>query len=88
MAQLDDLEIRILRALPMTGPTFSRVFEAFGGLGIEEGVLSDKLESLADKGLIKLVGLGGGYAPGMTLPNGIHNVGLTAEGRQFLRGQR
>ena len=87
MPQLDDKDLKILKALPMAGPSFTPVFLALGELGIEENELGDKLESLEEKGLVQLAGLGGSYAPGMTLSNGIHNVGLTARGRQFLRSQ-
>jgi len=87
MFQLDDTDLSILSALPMSGPSFTPVFLALGKLGIDEGELGDRLELLADRGLIQVAGLGGSYAPGMTLSNGIHNVGLTAQGRQFLRGQ-
>ena len=51
-------------------------------------ILGDRLEALAQKGFIQAAGLGGRYAPGMTLSNGIHNVRLTEEGRQLLRGQQ
>lgn len=88
MFQLDDTDLRILNALPIAGSTFTPVFQALEHLGIEAGELGDRLELLARRGLIEVVGLGGSFASGMTLPNGIHNVGLTAEGRQFLRRQR
>jgi hypothetical protein len=85
---IDDTDLRILSTLPMSGPSLTPVFLALGNLGIEEVELGDRLEMLAEKGMIQLAGLGGSYAPKMTLSNGIHNVGLTAKGRQFLRGQR
>jgi hypothetical protein len=85
---IDGTDLRILRALPMSGPSFNPVYSVLGRLGIEEIELGDRLESLTRRGLIQVAGLGGSYAPGMTLSNGIHNVGLTGEGRQFLRDQR
>lgn len=87
MLELDDTDLKILKALPMKGPSFTPVFLALGKLGIEETELGDRLELLNEKGLVQLAGLGGSFAPGMTLSNGIHNVGLTARGRQFLRSQ-
>lgn len=84
---IDDINLRILRALPISGQTYTPVFQALGKLRIEEVELGDRLELLAKKGLINAEGLGESYAPGMTLRNGIHNVGLTARGRQFLREQ-
>lgn len=72
----------------MSGPSFIPVFKAMGSLGIEERELGDRLELLAENGLVQLAGLGGSFAPGMTLSNGIHNVGLTARGRQILRTQQ
>lgn len=86
MFGIDETDMRILRALPMNGPSYTPVFRALGKLGIEENELGDRLDILAKKGLVQVAK--GSHAPGMTLPNGIHNVGLTAEGRQFLRGQQ
>ncbi len=80
-----DTDLRILKALPMSGRSFIPVFQALGKLRIDDVELGDRLELLARKGLVQVEGLGGSYAPGMTLSNGIHNVGLTAEGRQLLR---
>jgi len=80
-----DTDLRILKALPMSGRSFFPVFQALGKLGIDDVELGDRLELLAKKGLVQVVGLGGSYAPGMTLSNGIHDVGLTAKGRQLIR---
>jgi hypothetical protein len=88
MFQLDDTDLRILEALPTTGPSYMPVFEAFGPLRIDAIELGDRLELLAKRGLVQVEGLGGSFAPGLTLPNGIHNVGLTAEGKQLLRRQQ
>lgn len=87
MFQLEETDLKILKALPMSGPSFTPVFRALGNLGIDEIELGDRLQLLEEKGFVQLAGLGGSYAPGMTLSNGIHNVGLTAKGRQFLRSQ-
>jgi len=83
MNQPDNTDLRILNALPKTG-TLTPVFQALGHLGIEPGELGDRLELLAGRRLIRVEGLGGPFAMGMTLPNGIYRLGLTPEGRQFL----
>ncbi|MDD1752244.1 MAG: hypothetical protein LUQ38_04050 [Methanotrichaceae archaeon] len=97
MFQLEDTDLCILNALQKTG-TLTPVFQVLGHLGIEPGELGDGLELFAGRRLIRVQGLsgtfvprmnrveglGGAFTPGMTLPNGIYNVGLTAEGRQFL----
>jgi DNA-binding Lrp family transcriptional regulator len=85
MSQLDDTDLRILKALPTSGPSYKPVFEAFGRLRIDAAELGDRLELLAEKGLVRVERLGGSFAPGLTLPNGIHNVGLTTEGKQLVR---
>jgi len=87
MSLLGETDIKILKTLPVSGPSFTPVFQALGKLGIDEVTLGDRLQFLEERGLVQLAGLGGSYAPGMTLSNGIHGVGLTARGRQFLKSQ-
>ena len=38
-----NIDLQILKALPMSGPSYTRVFEAFEQLGIEEEELGDRL---------------------------------------------
>ena len=88
MFDVDGRDMRILRALPVSGSNIISVFQGLVQLGIDERELGDRLEALAQKGFIQAAGLGGRYAPRMTLSNGIHNVRLTDEGRQLLKGQQ
>lgn len=79
----EETDIRILKALSGFGRSYTPVFQALRGLGIEEVELGDRLDMLAESGYIQV--LKGTYAPGMSLRNGINNVGITAKGRMFLR---
>lgn len=83
----DDIDLKILKAIQLKSSTsFVRVILLVREIGIDEEELGDRFELLAKNGYIEVAGLGGSTAPGMTLPNGIHNVALTAQGRHLLRG--
>jgi hypothetical protein len=79
---VDETDTNILKALSKFGRSYTPVRDALGDLGIEEVELGDRLDSLAKRGLVQVAK--GTQGPG-SLSNGIYNVGITGEGRTFLR---
>ncbi len=53
---------------------------------ISDEEMGDRLEIMDDDGYVRIAR--GTYAPGLSLLNGINNVGLTAKGRQILRDKK
>lgn len=76
----------ILRAISINEPSFITVFPVLDNIGMDENELGAKLEVLVKWGLIH-VGRDS-YVPGITLPNGIHEIELTGFGRQLLINQQ
>jgi hypothetical protein len=48
--------------------------------------MGDRLEIMDEDGYVKVAR--GTYAPGLSLLNGINNVGIAAKGRQILRDKK
>jgi hypothetical protein len=83
---VDNVDLKILQAIKeKASDRFVNALPLVNDLRMSEEELGDRLWMLDDSGFINAAGKGGTTAPGMTLSNGIHNVRLTANGRQFLR---
>lgn len=83
---MDDTDIKILQAIKeKASDRFVNALPLVNNFKISEEELGDRLWMLDDSRYIEAAGKGGTTAPGMTLSNGIHNVRLTAYGRQYLR---
>ena len=80
--QVDETNMRILKALSKFERSYTPIRRALGGLEIEEVELGDRLDSLAKRQLVQVAK---GTAGCGSLPNGINNVGITGEGRTLLR---
>jgi hypothetical protein len=84
---MDDKDVEILKAIyekshnSLVGPLF--LIERFS---ISDEEIGDRLEIMDEDGYVKVAR--GTYAPGMSLLNGINNVGLAAKGRQILRDKK
>jgi hypothetical protein len=84
---MDDKDVEILKAIyershnSLVGPLF--LIEKFS---ISDEEIGDRLEIMDEDGYVKVAR--GIYAPGMSLLNGINNVGLAAKGRQILRDKK
>ena len=84
---MDDKDVEILKAIhekshnSLVGPLF--LIEKFS---ISDEEIGDRLEILDEDGYVKVSR--GTYAPGMSLLNGVNNVGLAAKGRQILRDKK
>ena len=84
---MDDKDVEILKAIyekshnSLVGPLF--LIEKFS---MSDEEIGDKLEIMDEDGYIKVAR--GTYAPGMSLLNGVNNVGLAAKGRQILRDKK
>ena len=84
---MDDMDVEILKAIyekshnSLIAPLF--LAEKFC-LSDEE--IGDRLEIMDEDGYAKVAR--GTYAPGMSLLNGINNVGIAAKGRQILRDKK
>ncbi len=84
---MDDKDVEILKAMyekshnSLVGPLF--LIEKFS---ISDEEIGDRLEIMDEEGYVKVAR--GTYAPGMSLLNGINNVGLAAKGRQILRDKK
>jgi len=78
---MDDKDVEILKAIyekshnSLVGPLF--LIEKFS---ISDEEIGDRLEIMDEDGYVKVSR--GTYAPGMSLLNGVNNVGLAAKGRQ------
>jgi RIO-like serine/threonine protein kinase len=84
---MDDKDVEILKAIyekshnSLVGPLF--LIEKFS---ISDEEIGDRLEIMDEDGYVKVSR--GTYAPGMSLLNGVNNVGLAAKGRQILRDKK
>ncbi len=84
---MDESDVEILKAIyekshnSLIAPLF--LIEKFC-LSDEE--IGDRLEILDEDGYVKVAR--GTYTPGMSLLNGINNVGIAAKGRQILRDKK
>ena len=84
---MDDKDIEILKVIyekshsALIAPLF--LIEKFS---ISDEEIGDRLEIMDEDGYVKVAR--GTYAPGMSLLNGINNVGLAAKGRQILRDKK
>jgi len=84
---MDDKDVEILKVIyekshnSLVGPLF--LIEKFS---ISDEEIGDRLEIMDEDGYAKVAR--GTYAPGMSLLNGINNVGLAAKGRQILRDKK
>ena len=84
---MDDKDVEILKAIyekshnSLVGPHF--LIEKFS---VSDEEIGDRLEIMDEDGYVKVAR--GTYAPGMSLLNGINNVGLAAKRRQILRGKK
>ncbi len=84
---MDDMDVEILKAIyekshnSLVAPLF--LIEAYC---ISDEEMGDRLEIMDENGYVRVAR--GTYAPGMSLLNGINNVGLTAKGRQLLRDKK
>lgn len=84
---MDERDVEILKAIyekshnSLIAPLF--LIEKFC-LSDEE--IGDRLEILDEDGYVKVAR--GTYTPGMSLLNGINNVGIAAKGRQILRDRK
>ena len=84
---MDDKDVEILKSIyekshnSLVGPLF--LIEKFS---ISDEEIGDRLEIMDEDGYVKVAS--GTYAPGMSLLNGINNVGLAAKGRQILRDKQ
>jgi len=84
---MDDKDVEILKAIyekshnSLVGPLF--LIEKFS---VSDEEIGDRLEIMDEDGYVKVAR--GTYAPGMSLLNGINNVGLAAKRRQILRGKK
>ncbi len=84
---MDDVDVEILKSIyekshnSLIAPLF--LVEKFC-LSDEE--IGDRLEIMDEDGYVKVAR--GTYAPGMSLLNGINNVGIAAKGRQILRDKK
>ena len=84
---MDDKDVEILKAIyekshnSLVGPLF--LIEKFS---ISDEEIGDRLEIMDEDGYVKVAR--GTYAPGMSLLNGVNNVGLAAKGRQILSDKK
>jgi hypothetical protein len=84
---MDDIDVEILKVIyekshnSLIAPLF--LIEKFC-LSDEE--IGDRLEIMDEDGYVKVAK--GTYAPGLSLLNGINNVGIAAKGRQILRDKK
>jgi RIO-like serine/threonine protein kinase len=84
---MDNKDVEILKAIyekshnSLVGPLF--LIEKFS---ISDEEIGDRLEIMDEDGYVKVSR--GTYAPGMSLLNGVNNVGLAAKGRQILRDKK
>jgi hypothetical protein len=84
---MDEMDIEILKAIyekshnSLVAPLF--LVEMFS---ISDEEMGDRLEIMDEDGYLRVAR--GTYAPGMSLLNGINNVGITAKGRQILRDKK
>ena len=84
---MDDKDVEILKAIyekshnSLVGPLF--LIEKFS---ISDEEIGDRLEIMDEDGYVNVAR--GTYAPGMSLLNGVNNVGLAAKGRQILRDKK
>ncbi len=84
---MDDMDVEILKAIyekshsSLVAPLF--LIEMFS---ISDEEMGDRLEIMDEDRYVRVAR--GTYAHGMSLLNGINNVGLTAKGRQILRDKK
>jgi hypothetical protein len=84
---MDEIDVEILKAIyekshnSLVAPLF--LIENFS---ISDEEMGDRLEIMDEDRYVKVAR--GTYTPGMSLLNGINNVGLTAKGRQILRDKK
>jgi hypothetical protein len=84
---MDETDMEILKSIyikshnSLVGPLF--LVEKFS---ISDEEMGDRLEIMDEDGYVKVAR--GTYTPGLSLLNGINNVGLTAKGRQILRDKK
>jgi len=84
---MDEMDVEILKAIyekshnSLVAPLV--LMEKFS---ISDEEMGDRLEIMDEDRYVRVAR--GTYAPGMSLLNGINNVGLTAKGRQILRDKK
>lgn len=82
---MDDIDIRILKYIMSEEDKYVGVTKLINNCSINQDKLIERLLVLDNSGYIFVTGKGGVNVPGLTLPNGIHHIQISARGKSLLR---